>query len=517
MPIIGTGYRSALSYIRIHSILIICILLKIVLYLSAQDYGYFRDELYFIALSDAPSFGYVDVPPAAPFILWISRHLFGSSLLAIHLVPTILSIGTLVIIYLFVKRLGGGSISQVLALASTAVAPQLLGVESIYTYDSFDIFFQILALYFLMRFFIDENKRFLYLFGFAAGLALLSKVSILFLGFAVALSFLFTKRRTLYLKKEIYIAGLLALIIFSPYIIWQFYNGFPTLDFFSNYASGKTYPATPLEFLKNQIIVMGPLTFPIWIIGLYSFARAFEGKLREFTIVYFILFILFAVLKAKYYMIVPIIPILIAAGSVSIESRILSISQKRFAYVYVMLITVTGLFASTMAMPLLPINTLIKISSRFGGDASVKNENHTMGLLPQHFADRFGWPEMAASLQKACDTLSKDEKEKAVIITGNYGEAGAARFFGKNMNLPKVISGHNQYYLLGPGEYTGEIVIAYNIGSKEDLEKIFESVTEAARFDHPYAMPYERNMPIYVCRKPNTTLKEAWHMLKHFN
>jgi len=52
-------------------------------------YGYFRDELYYIATSDHLAWGYVDFAPLASLLLRVSRFLFGDSLHAIRFLPAL--------------------------------------------------------------------------------------------------------------------------------------------------------------------------------------------------------------------------------------------------------------------------------------------------------------------------------------------------------------------------------------------------------------------------------------------
>ncbi|HEX8036401.1 MAG TPA: hypothetical protein VF510_21265, partial [Ktedonobacterales bacterium] len=54
--------------------------------LVGNNYGYFRDELYVMAMSQHPDFGYVDVPPLLPWITLIPRFLTGNALWAIHVI-----------------------------------------------------------------------------------------------------------------------------------------------------------------------------------------------------------------------------------------------------------------------------------------------------------------------------------------------------------------------------------------------------------------------------------------------
>jgi hypothetical protein len=142
-------------------------------------------------------------------------------------------------------------------------------------------------------------------------------------------------------------------------------------------------------------------------------------------------------------------------------------------------------------------------------------EKKQLSRLPQFYADMFGWEKMAAAVADAYNTLSPDEKTKCAILVNNYGEAGAIDFFGRRYNLPKAISGHNNYWLWGPRNATGEIVIRMS-GSKETILKSYREVIQVGLFNDAYCMPYENNMPVWICRNRVTPLKDDWVQFKHY-
>ena len=57
--------------------------------LTIHRYGYFRDELYYIACARHLDFGYVDLAPLSAFLLRIELILFGSSLFALRIFPAL--------------------------------------------------------------------------------------------------------------------------------------------------------------------------------------------------------------------------------------------------------------------------------------------------------------------------------------------------------------------------------------------------------------------------------------------
>ena len=175
-----------------------------------------------------------------------------------------------------------------------------------------------------------------------------------------------------------------------------------------------------------------------------------------------------------------------------------------------------GIVTAPLAMPVLPVETFIKTFSFMGGDAGIKQERHEIKELPQHFADRFGWEEMAATVADVYSRLSYEERSKVCIVTGNYGEAGAIHLFGKKYGLPEPISGHGWYYYQGTRNCTGEIIIALGL-REEGLQGRFDEVTKAAVFKCKYCMAYENNLPVYVCRNPLKPIEEIFEEAKHFD
>jgi hypothetical protein len=124
----------------------------------------------------------------------------------------------------------------------------------------------------------------------------------------------------------------------------------------------------------------------------------------------------------------------------------------------------------------------------------------------------FGWEELRDAVAQAAAQL--EPGERAAVFTQNYGEAGALELFG-SAGLP-VISGHNSYHLWGePGGLSALLIVG---GRLEDHRRVFAGCREAAREkDAHWAMPYERELPIWLCRKPLQPLGAVWPRVKHYD
>ncbi len=142
-------------------------------------------------------------------------------------------------------------------------------------------------------------------------------------------------------------------------------------------------------------------------------------------------------------------------------------------------------------------------------------ETEPSGKLPQMFADMLGWPQQVDTVASVFRSLPVKDQSRVAILTSNYGQAGAIDYFGASRGLPRAISGHNNYYLWGPREYDGQVVITVGM-SIEQLKPIFDQIDLAATITNEYAMPQETNLPVYICRRPKKTLQQAWPRLKFY-
>jgi hypothetical protein len=167
-----------------------------------------------------------------------------------------------------------------------------------------------------------------------------------------------------------------------------------------------------------------------------------------------------------------------------------------------------------LAVPVLPPETYIRYTKAMHL-APPPIETHKLGPLPQVFADQFGWPEMVETIAQIYNGLPSEVRSQTAIFAQSYGQAGAIDLFGPKYGLPPAISGHQNYFLWGPREYTGASVIV--IGSDpHDLERQFASVEKVAHIDHPYSMPYNHEN-IYYCRGLKQPLKDVWPQVKKWN
>jgi hypothetical protein len=97
----------------------------------------------------------------------------------------------------------------------------------------------------------------------------------------------------------------------------------------------------------------------------------------------------------------------------------------------VLTLVIAGLISAPFAIPLLPPSVLASLAAHSSMQNRVLvSERRPQGSLPQTFADRFGWPEMAVATAQVYASLPPAERAHTAIFASNYGEAGAIDFFG---------------------------------------------------------------------------------------
>lgn len=481
-------------------------------------YGYFRDELYYIACSDHLSWGYVDHPPLSIAVLWAARRLLGDSLWAIRLPAWLAGAGAVFTTGLIAREIGAGRFAQVLAAICMMVGPVYLAVVHFYSMNALDILFWALAICAFARALSSEGGRWWIALGVLLGLGLQNKISVLWLGAGMGAALLLTPARRRLATRWPWIAAAIALALFVPHIAWQAQHDWPTLEFMRNATTRKMSPVSPIGFVLNQIVVQHPITLPIWLAGLvYLFASRSRPELQVTRRALAWLFAVPAIIlmtsgtsRANY--LSPAFPVVFAGGAALIEQAFARRAWMRGAIVAV--VALAGAATAPTGLPILSADTFIAYSQAIGV-APRPEERGQIGVLPQHYADQFGWREMVREVAAVYESLPLEERAKAAIYATNYGRAGAIDFFGRDLGLPRAISGHNTYFLWGPRGATGEVVIIVG-GRYEDHAPDFERVEQVRLVRCAYCMPYENEVPIFLCRGSRRPIADVWPSVKEY-
>jgi Dolichyl-phosphate-mannose-protein mannosyltransferase len=480
---------------------------------ALDSYGIFRDEYYYLACAKHLAWGYVDQPPLSLFLLAIQTVIFGDSLFALRLLPSLLSGVVVLLAGLTAREFGGNKLAQGSAALLALFVPCFLGFGGYYSMNIVDLSIWAAVIFLLARLSNGSDRRLWLLVGILLGLGLLNKLSVLYLGVGMLAGMLLSPLRRHLLTPWPWIAAGIAFLMLLPHVLWQISNGWPTLEFIENATLYKNAELSPLGFLSGVMFEGNPMFLPFWILAL---AYAFLSKrLRQHRWVGWLAATVIIVLivsgSAKPYYADPAFFPMVAVFGVALEQWV----RWRWVQIWALAhVVIGGLIVQPFAIPVLSPAQFVAYSNALGMTHE-SAERSELAELPQFYADRFGWSELAVAVADAYHSLSPEEKSVAVIFGQNYGEAGAVEYFSDDLDLPTVISGHNSFWFWGYGDTTGEVMIV--IGDERDrLLEFFESVELSSIRHSDYCMPYENDLPIWICRGMKITVEELWSEVRFF-
>ncbi len=478
-------------------------------------YDVFRDELYFIVCGLHPAFGYVDQPPLIPLIAAASYRLFGTALIPLRLVPALAMSATVALTADFARLLGGGRFAQTLAGLCVLLAPALLVGGVLLSTDCLQALSWLACAWILARLAAGGDERWWLAFGAVVGVSFESKYLIVLYMAALAVGVVATPLRRSLARPWLYAGAALALAIALPNILWQAQHDWPFLGIVGADVGGKAVGRSPLGFLLQQALFVGTTSALVWVAGLWWLSvRPPRPELRALAIAYVVLLAIVIVCNGKAYYVTPIYPAMFAAGAVAWEAWLKRPIARGIA---VAAVVIPGLLSVPIALPILSPNALVDYmrAGSFSPKAT-QTESMTLSALPQYFADMFGWREMAAAVSAVYRDLPPEDRAKAVFFAPNYGEAAALDIYGPALGGPPVTSAHNTYFLWGPRDASGDVLITLGrdpAGFKRD----YGDVRAVGRINSAYAMPYETGLTIWVLRQPRAPVAKIWNTLKHYD
>ena len=465
----------------------------------ATGYGFHRDELYFLAESRRLSWGYVSEPPFTPALAWLSRQLFGESLLGLRLWPALAGGLVVVLATLICRTLGGGRLAQLTTAVCVALSTVWLAIFHLFGTSAFDQLAWAGALLIVARLLAGADPRWWLGVGAVAGFGLLNKHTLVLLAVALPLGLLLGGRGTLLRGRWPWLGALLALLIISPNLAWQARNGWPLFDMSASISEAEGGPLGALLFVPMQLLTLNPFLAPVWLAGLVWLFRA--PWFRPLAWTYLVALAVLMAAGGKFYYLAPMYLVLFAAGGIAVQRWLSARTRPRPATLLVAL-AAAGLVAAPVGLPILPATA--------HADVPVAAANPDL-------LETIGWPTHVARITAVRDGLPAEERADAIVLTRNYGQAGAVERFGAAFGLNKPVSGHNTYWLWGPPPDERATVIA--VGSREGLglDRAFRDVRPAGRLDNGIGVDNdEQGTPLWICRDPVAPWPQLWPTFRRY-
>jgi hypothetical protein len=491
-------------------------LVRIVLYFfAANNYGYFRDELYHLACGEHPAWGYVDQPPLIGWVAWILQHTIGTSLFALRLLPALADASTIVLAGLLAREFGGRRWAMFLAGLGTLLGPIFLALSHLFTMNAFDPLLWTTIAFLLVKIAKGGSQRLWIWIGFVIGIAILNKYGVLFWLSGLLIGIIFTPLRSGLKQRWFWIGCTLATFMALPNLFWQWRHDFPFLQLMHNVrGEGRDIVLGPLPFLAAQAQMLGFFAAILVPLALWLLFSRAGRPLRALGWAFLVFLGEMMLLHGKMYYLAPVYPALFATGAVQLERLTPGRGWFWTKPALAVGIAIVGIAYGPTVLPVLSVPHFLAWERSLGVQQQ-QFEHNQPSVLPQIYADMYGWEEIAERVAAFYRTLPPDVQQRTGIFANNYGDAGAIDFFGPKYGLPKAIGGHQTFWLWGPRQYTGESLIILGEGNPRRMAELCSKYSVIGTAEHPLSRRSEW-LPIYYCEGMHPDLPTLWPRLKHW-
>jgi Dolichyl-phosphate-mannose-protein mannosyltransferase len=470
----------------------------VVLVAFASGYGYHRDELYFLAAGHHLAWGYADQGPVTPLIARAMSEISADSLTVLRL-PAALAAGlTVLITGLLARELGGGRRAELIAAACAAVSTIVLFTGHLLSTSTFDLLVWAAVTWLAVRAVRTGDGRLWLVAGVVLGFGLLNKPLPAFLAGGLLAGVVIAGPRRLLRDPHVWAGALIALLLWSPWLIWQADHGWPQIDVSRAIASGESASSEAWwAIVPFQFLLVSPVLAPVWIAGLVRLFR--DPAARDYRFLawaWVVLAVVFMASGGKPYYLAGLLPALIGAGAVAVDGWLDRGAANLRRATLGAALALSAVVSLVISLPVLPAKDA----------GAVVDVNEDVG-------ETVGWPELAETVSLVADDVRSSRRP--VILTRNYGEAGAIDRFGPSLGLPPAYSGHNAYGDWGPppGESGPVITVGMRLG---DASAALRGCLPAAIVENDAGIDNDEDgAPVLLCRGPRGSWAEVWPGLQH--
>ncbi|GAB2898647.1 glycosyltransferase family 39 protein [Streptomyces deserti] len=471
----------------------------LVLLLVSTRYGFQGDELYFLGAGQHLSWSYADQPVLLPLLARGIDALTGGSLFALRLLPALLTLAGAIVAALIAREFGGRRRAQVLTAVSYGFAPATLISGHALSTMVVDLLLWTTVTWLLVRWIRTRADRLLLWAGLATALALQAKYLIVGYWAVIAVCLLAVGPRALLRRRALWAGAAVAAVTSVPGLVWQARHGWPQLEM-SGVLADENILGGRVGFLPYLVVLAGFVFTVVLGYGLVRLLRSAEFAPYRFLGWAFVgLTVVQLAVGGRPAYVAGLFAPLWAAGAVALERGGGARWWRWLAGwpVY----GLTALVTVAVSLPVYPVSQVTRTE---------QPKNNPVA------AETLRWPEFVDAVEKAYTSLPAGERERAVVVTQYYEQAGAVDFFGPDRGLPHAYSGHRGYgYFGAPPDSSGAVVY---VGSDvARLERYFTRVTRAATVAGGTGESHLDGTPVWILDGRTTPWSRIWPDYRHLS
>jgi 4-amino-4-deoxy-L-arabinose transferase-like glycosyltransferase len=469
-----------------------------VLVAFASGYGYHRDELYFIAAGRHLDWAYADQGPVVPLLARAMTEIAPDSLTVLRLPSALAAGATVLLTALLARELGGSRRAELLAASCAGVSSIVLFTGHLLNTSTFDLLIWTAVTWLSVRALRTGDDRLWLAAGAVLGVGLLNKPLPAFLAVGLLAGVALAGPRRLLRNRYVWGGAAIALLLWSPWLLWQGDHGWPQIDVSRSIAGGgSTSSEAWWAIVPFQFLLVSPVLAPVWIAGLVRLFR--DPAVREFRFLawaWVVLAIVFMATGGKPYYLAGLLPALIGAGAAPLDGWLEGGRHPLRSGLLIAAVATSGVIGLIISLPVLPADRAEPVVA-----------------VNEDVGETIGWPEFAQTVARVYRGLP--DTKRAAILAGNYGEAGAIDRYGPALGLPRAYSGHNAYGDWGPPPDGSAPVVVVGFGAR-GLGADFRGCTLAGRIENDAGIENdEEGGAVLVCSGPRERWTREWPRLRH--
>ncbi|MFC0432196.1 glycosyltransferase family 39 protein [Kutzneria buriramensis] len=478
--------------LAVRPVAIIAGLLGITLLATAGRYGYFGDELYFVAAGHHLDFGYVDQPPLVPFLALIADTIAPGNLVVLRIPAILATVAGVFVAALMARELGGERRAQVITAAAYAVAPFLAGGGHLLATSTVDPFLWAVITWLLVRWIRVREDRLLLWAGLVTAVTSQGKYLIVFFWLIAAAAILLAGPRDLLRRPMLWLGAAIAVLTSVPALLWQARNGWPQLEMSSVIAADEHANIGGAGgFLVVLALYSGIVGVPL---GLYGLWRTFRlPQLRFLGITAIGLIVVFIATGGRPYYAAGILPVLWAVGAVGLEGR------KRWVPWVAWPAFLASVALVVFALPTRPVESL-------------RGSDEVSSFID---FESVGWPQMADEVADAYRALPDDVRAHTAIVGDTYWSASVMSMYGPERGLPEPYGPNRGYWYFGVPPESATNVLYVGDNNSDLMRRHFRTVARVSTVDNKLGIQNGyQGAPIYLCTDRDEPWSALWPALR---
>ena len=479
--------------LAVRPVAIIAGLLGVVLLATSGRYGYFGDELYFIAAGHHLDFSYVDQPPLVPFLALIADTVAPGSVVVLRIPAVLVTVAGIFVAAMTARELGGQRKAQIITAGSYAVAPFIAAGGHLLATSTVDPLLWTVITWLIVRWVRTRQDRLLLWVGVVTAVSLQVKYLIVFFWIVAAVAILLAGPRDLLRSKMLWLGAGIAVLTSVPAMLWQARNGWPQLQMSSVIAADEQATVGgPGSFLLVLCLFAGIVGVPLGLFGLWRTFRSPQFRFLGITAIGLI--VVFIATGGRPYYAAGVLPVLWAFGAVGLDG------QRRWLPWVAWPAFLLSVVLVAAALPWRPVDSL-------------KGSDDIADFVD---SESIGWPTMADEVAAAYQALPDDVRQHTAIVGDTYWAASVMFVYGPEHGLPAPYSPNRGYWYFGAPPESATNVLYVGDSNVAGIRQHFATVTQVGKVDNKLGIRNGyQDAPIYLATDRDEPWSALWPALRY--